>query len=55
MTERLIHVDWEGPHPLKEPTDIDALVAQHVTGRVFGIFGEHRVNVLSLNLAMERI
>lgn len=35
-------------------TDIDALVAQHVIGRLFGFFGEPRVNVLSLNLVMER-
>jgi len=34
-------------------TDINALVAQHVIGRMFGIF-DPRVNVLSSSLAMER-
>jgi K+-transporting ATPase ATPase C chain len=34
--------------------DINALVDRQITGRSFGIFGEARVNVLGLNLALER-
>jgi K+-transporting ATPase ATPase C chain len=34
--------------------DINAFVNRQITGRSFGIFGEPRVNVLSLNLALER-
>ena len=36
------------------PTDINALLERQITGRSFGIFGEPRVNVLELNLALQR-
>lgn len=35
------------------PDRIRALVAAHTTGRQFGIFGEPRINVLLLNLALD--
>ena len=35
-------------------TQIERLLEQHVTGRSLGIFGEPRVNVLALNVALER-
>jgi K+-transporting ATPase ATPase C chain len=36
------------------PADINALIEHHVTGRSFRIFGEPRVNVLDLNVALRR-
>jgi K+-transporting ATPase ATPase C chain len=35
------------------PTAIHQLVMAHTTGRTFGVFGEPRVNVLRLNLALD--
>lgn len=37
----------------KDPRRIAALVAAHIRGRDWGVFGEPRVNVLQLNLAMD--
>ncbi|HTR05867.1 MAG TPA: potassium-transporting ATPase subunit KdpC [Paraburkholderia sp.] len=34
---------------------IDGLIAQNTSGRQLGIFGEPRVNVLSLNLALDEL
>jgi potassium-transporting ATPase KdpC subunit len=36
------------------PADINAVLEHHIAGRSFLIFGEPRVNVLDLNLALQR-
>jgi len=36
------------------PADINAVLERHIAGRSFLIFGEPRVNVLDLNLALQR-
>ncbi|MDQ7981499.1 potassium-transporting ATPase subunit KdpC [Paraburkholderia sp. SARCC-3016] len=36
-----------------QPSDVQALVERYTSGRQFGIFGESRVNVLELNLALD--
>ncbi len=36
-----------------QPTDVQVLVDRYTNGRQFGLFGEPRVNVLQLNLALD--
>ena len=38
-----------------EPTVVEKLIADHARGRVAGLIGENRVNVLALNLALDEL
>ncbi len=35
------------------PSEVERMIAAHAQGRVLGLFGEPRVNVLALNLALD--
>ena len=42
------------PKPNVTPADINALLERQIASRSFGVFGEPSVNVLDLNLALQR-
>jgi potassium-transporting ATPase KdpC subunit len=37
------------------PAQVNQLIAQHVEGKLFGLLGEPRINVLRLNLALDAL
>ena len=36
-------------------SELNSLIEEHTEGRLLGLFGESRVNVLELNLALEEV
>lgn len=38
-----------------DPTQVRALIDEHLEGRTFGLIGEPRVNVLNVNLDLDRV
>jgi potassium-transporting ATPase KdpC subunit len=38
-----------------DPQKVRSLIGSHARGRVFGLLGEPRINVLELNLALDEL
>ncbi|NUT53338.1 MAG: potassium-transporting ATPase subunit C, partial [Saccharothrix sp.] len=51
----LIQVDRVAQQRGLDPAKVEKLVEDHVDGRVIGILGEERVNVLELNIALDKL
>ncbi len=51
--------DYQAPRVARlrglKPDDLRKLIAEHTEGRSFGFLGEPRVNVLELNLALDKL
>ena len=48
----MLHLRYAG-HPL--PEEIKAIIDEYTEGRFLGVFGEPRVNVLMVNLALDGV
>ena len=46
---------FTGERRRRDQKDFEALIDAHQQGRLFGFIGERRVNVLTLNLALDRM
>jgi K+-transporting ATPase ATPase C chain len=50
-----IYVIGDSAARFSSPGELRKLIVEHSEGRTFGLFGERRVNVLELNLALDKL